>query len=176
MDNDGRQHAPEARDIDALVEAYQAPLLRYAFRLVRDEDRAQDIVQEVFVQYFQSPPRAGDERQLSNWLFRVAHNRAVDLIRRESRMREQAQAMPDPGSAPPATEALIRDETRNQLDALIDRLTENQRTCLVLKFQEDKSYREISEITGLSVSNVGFLLHQAVKKLGQFMLHEEAVQ
>lgn len=175
MEQDGRYFPPAPADIDALVDAFQAPLLRYAHRLVRDEDRAQDIVQDVFIQYLQSPPRAADARRLSTWLFRVTHNRAVDLIRKESRMREQMQAMPDPGSAPPATEELIREEKRHRLDALIGRLSENQRTCLVLKFQEGKSYKEISEITGLSVSNVGFLLHQAVKKMGQLLLREEAV-
>src|SRR5690606_26325592 len=101
MEQDGRQPLPAPAGIDALVEAFQGPLLRYACRLVRDEDRAQDIVQEVFIQYLQSPPRAGDARQLSNWLFRVAHNRAVDLIRKESRMREQTQALLGPRSAPP---------------------------------------------------------------------------
>lgn len=175
MEQDGRHPPAEARDIDALVEAFQAPLLRYAGRLVRDEDRAQDIVQEVFLQYIQSPPRSSESRQVSNWLFRVAHNRAVDFIRKESRMREQVQSMPDPGAAPPPSVAVVRQETRRQLDGLMGRLTENQRNCLVLKFQEGKSYREISEITGLSVSNVGFLLHQAVKKMGQFMVQEEAL-
>lgn len=174
MEQDGRHpHAP-ASDIDALVEAFQAPLLRYAQRLVRDEDRAQDIVQEVFLKYIQSPPRGREPRQVSNWLFRVAHNRAVDFIRKESRMREQVQSMPDPGSAPPPSEAVARKETRRRLNGLMEKLSENQRVCLVLKFQEGKSYREISEITGLSVSNVGFLLHQAVKKMGQFWIREEA--
>jgi RNA polymerase sigma-70 factor (ECF subfamily) len=175
MEFDDQDPASSPLDIDTLVETYQGPLLRYAMRLVRDEDRAQDIVQEVFLRYVQSPPRATESRQISNWLFRVAHNRSVDFIRKEIRMREQVQSMPDPGHSPPPSEDAIRAETRRQLDSLMDRLSDNQRTCLVLKFQEDKSYKEISEITGLSVSNVGFLLHQAVKKMGRFLVQEEAI-
>lgn len=174
MEQDGRHPPAMALDIDALVETFEAPLLRYAHRLVRDEDRAQDIVQEVFLKYIQSPPRARERRQISNWLFRVAHNRAVDFIRKESRMREQVQGMPDPGASAPPSEAIVKKETRERLNGLMERLSDNQRMCLVLKFQEGKSYKEISEITGLSVSNVGFLLHQAVRKMGQFWVQEEA--
>lgn len=175
MDRDGTHPPLDVADVRALVESFQGPLIRYAHRLVRDEDRAQDIVQEVFLQYLQSPPHAREARQVSSWLFRVTHNRAVDLIRKESRMRESTQAMPAPSPAPPASEAMIREETSRRLDGLIGQLTENQRACLVLKFQEGKSYREISEITGLSVTNVGFLLHQAVKKMGRLLVQEEAV-
>lgn len=170
--NEDDQHTP---DIDALVETYQGPLLRYAWRLVRNEDLAQDIVQEVFLRFFQSPPRGSEPRQISTWLFRVTHNRAVDLIRKESRMRENLEALPQPAAPPPPSVPVIREETNRRIDEWLHRLSDNQQTCVILKFQEDKSYKEISQITGLSVSNVGFQLHQAVKKMSQFMIQEEAV-
>ena len=55
---------------------------------------------------------------------------------------------------------------------LLDRLPDNQQEVIRLKFQNDLSYREISEITGLSVSNVGFLLHVGIKRLREIMKND----
>lgn len=159
--------------VEALVAAHQAALLRYAMRILRDHDAAQDAVQEAFARYLKSPPAERNGRGVSTWLFRVVHNAAVDLIRKESRMRESCEQIDLPLAEPPVSAALVAEETRRQLDALLDRLGENQRTVLVLKFQEKKSYREISEITGLTVTNVGFLIHKGLKKLAEFARKEE---
>lgn len=159
--------------IEALVAAHQTPLLRYAWRILRDEDAAQDVVQEAFARYLKSPPAEQNGHGASSWLFRVVHNLAVDVIRKESRMRESCEQIDVPVAEPPHSAALVAEETSRQLGALLDRLTENQRTVLVLKFQEQKSYREISEITGLTVSNVGFLIHRGLKKLAEFARKEE---
>lgn len=159
----------EAPTLEALLAQFQAPLLRYAARLIRDEDEAQDVVQEVFVKYHNSPPAGREGKQLSVWLYRVAHNLCIDRIRKESRMRAQAVQMPLPDHAPPASAALMAEDTRRELDRLLGRLNDNQRTVVILKIQEGKSYKEISEITGLTVSNVGFLIHTAMKKLNGFV-------
>ena len=59
---------------------------------------------------------------------------------------------------------------------MLDRLTENQRNVLILKMQEGKTYREISEITGLTVSNVGYLIHHGLKRMGEFIRKEEFIE
>lgn len=158
---------------EAALEAHQTPLLRYAMRLVRDEDAAQDIVQEVFLRLFRSPPREGHSRQISTWLYRVAHNLCIDHIRKESRMREQERFIPQPAQGALPSDGLSREETRRGLEILMMRLSANQRTVLILKIEEGKSYREISEITGLSISNVGFQIHYALKKLAGLMRDAE---
>ena len=84
-------------------------------------------------------------------------------------MRAQVELMPAPPPTPLPSRELEARETREELDQLLGRLSDNQRTVVVLKIQEGKSYREISEITGLTISNVGFLIHQAMKKLNGFM-------
>ncbi len=154
---------------EALLAAHEAPLLRYATRILRDPESAQDVVQEVFLRYFKNPPEGRDGGRISVWLHRVAHNLCVDSIRKEIRMRTQMEHIPTPAPMPLPGREMIEGETRAELETLLGRLSDNQRSVVVLKIQEGKSYREISEITGLTVSNVGFLIHQAMKKLNGFL-------
>ena len=63
-------------------------------------------------------------------------------------------------------------QTASQIFQFIDKLPKNQREVLYLKFQSDLSYKEISEVTKLSVSNVGFLIHTAVRTIRKQMLSE----
>jgi RNA polymerase sigma-70 factor (ECF subfamily) len=148
------------------VEQYQAPLLRYATRLVNDPDRARDVVQDTFVRLLAQPPATIDSH-LAEWLFTVCRNRAFDINRKEGRMKrfeegasERVVAMePRPGTA------LEAEETNASVLRLIDRLPPNQQEVIRLKFQSGFSYKEISRITELSIGNVGFLIHTAIQTL-----------
>ncbi|HKQ78863.1 MAG TPA: sigma-70 family RNA polymerase sigma factor [Blastocatellia bacterium] len=150
-------------NLDILVEDCQSPLLRYAYRLAGDAELARDIVQEAFVRYLEAPPRARARRQIVTWLYRVTHNLAMNALSNQRR-RAKTQ-IPGAVFAPPPSEQLLAGETRRRLELLLSRLTLNQRIVVILNIQEEKSYREISEITGLSISNVGMLLSRALKKL-----------
>jgi RNA polymerase sigma-70 factor (ECF subfamily) len=177
MERSAAERPPIAPSVEELVAAHQSALIRYARRLVRNEETAQDIAQEAFLRYVRASREADPPRAASTWLFRVAHNLCIDLIRKESRMREGLEQMDPPATvAPPASEEMVAAETRQTLDRMLERLTDNQRTVLVLKMQEGKSYREISEITGLSVSNVGFLIHRGLKRMGEFLRQEETIR
>jgi len=148
------------------VGQYQAPLLRYATRLVNDPDRARDVVQDTFVRLMAQPPATVDSH-LAEWLFTVCRNRAFDINRKEGRMKQFDEgavervvaAEPRPGAA------LEAEETHAAIVRLIDRLPPNQQEVIRLKFQNGFSYREISRITSLSMGNVGFLIHTAIKTL-----------
>ena len=148
------------------VEQYQAPLLRYATRLVNDPDRARDVVQDTFVRLMAQSPATIDSH-LAEWLFTVCRNRAFDIYRKEGRMKQFDEgavervvaAEPRPGAV------LEAEETHAAIVRLIDRLPPNQQEVIRLKFQNGFSYREISRITSLSVGNVGFLIHTAIKTL-----------
>ena len=167
---------PRSADpIDEVVATHQAPLLRYALRLIRDEESAQDIVQETFVRYLRSPPEQTHPRQISSWLYRVTHNLCLDLIRKERRMIESTEKIDPPPSGPLPSARVIEADTQRQLNELLERLTENQRVAIVLKVQEGKTYREISEITGLSISNIGYLIHRGLKIMAELIRQEEFI-
>ncbi|MEO8702075.1 MAG: sigma-70 family RNA polymerase sigma factor [Kofleriaceae bacterium] len=146
---------------------YEAPLLRFATKLMRDGDRARDLVQETFLRLCEQD-RASVEGHLAAWLFRVCRNRALDLRRKDTRMEaidriEQAPDAVDP--RPDPAETVARREDTGVVMKIFETLPEHQQEAVYLRFQGGLSYKEISEITGHSVTNVGFMLHAAVKAI-----------
>ena len=163
----------EARDADSLgvlLGRYQDSLLRFVSRLLGDPHAAQDVVQETFIEAARHPKRLLRVDSCHNWLLRVARNRSVDFIRKESRRRRHTEAAaalrPEEldATAIPAV-AAERDETRDRMRAAIDRLPPRQKEVLLLRVEAQKSYREIAEIAGLSPTNVGYILHRTMKQL-----------
>ena len=176
----GLYRAGDGAAFEVLLERYEGPLLRFATRTCRrgDRDRAQDIVQSTFLRLVRvarekngalTDTNGREVENLSAWLYRVTRNLAIDEARKEERMekRMQAVAVSEVQDAP-----VSRAETAelvSLVEAKLDALPENQRDVLILKVQEQKSYREISSITGLSVSNVGYLIHRGLKSLASEM-------
>lgn len=154
---------------ERLVATYEGALLRYASRLLRDPDAAQDVVQDTFLRLLHRWPDAWEPSpQLSSWLYRVAHNAAVDRLRRESRLHDlhEREALERPQELLPDRGAAFRvSESAEAAAQALHVLDPRERQLVILKVYEEKSYREISAITGLTVSNVGYILHHAMKKL-----------
>jgi RNA polymerase sigma factor (sigma-70 family) len=153
-----------ARWLPAVLERYERPLLRHAGSVLADPAAAQDVVQECFLRLLANGQPVDN---LSAWLHRVTHNLAVDHLRAESRRQRlhAAAAHERMEREVPADDGLARAATQELVDRAIQELTPNERAVLHLKLKADKSYREISAITGLSATNVGYLIHQAVKKV-----------
>ncbi|MDD5676977.1 MAG: sigma-70 family RNA polymerase sigma factor [Kiritimatiellae bacterium] len=153
-------------EFEAIITAHESVLLRYVARLVNDAAAAQDVVQETFIKLFRvwrNGARPTDN--LRPWLYRVAHNTAIDYIRRESRLHrlhEQEasdRAAPDPANPgdPPERVQMVLDHLRH--------LDPAEQQVLLLRMQEGLSYREISLITGRTEGNIGCILHHAVKNI-----------
>ncbi|MBI5722697.1 MAG: sigma-70 family RNA polymerase sigma factor [Planctomycetes bacterium] len=147
---------------------YEGPLLRYASKITADLERARDVVQDVFISLLttSSPPADG---YLAEWLFTVCRNRAIDVRKKESRMNQlndlQAGTCVSVERAPHAS-AEIR-ESADRAMAMLETLGESQQEAIRLRFQNGFTYAQIANITGMSVSNVGFLIHTAIKTLRQ---------
>jgi RNA polymerase sigma-70 factor (ECF subfamily) len=145
---------------------FEGPLLVYAARILGDAEGARDVVQETFLRLCVQQ-RAAIEPRLAEWLFTVCRNRALDVLRKERRMTqlsdEQAQHCLSSERGP--EEAVEhRDSAARVLD-LLERLPASQREAIRLKFQNGFSYREISRISGHTVTNVGYLIHVGLKTL-----------
>jgi len=159
--------APSNADwLREVVERFEGPLVRYAQRLTGNVERARDVVQETFVRLCaETPARIGEH--VAEWLFTVCRNRAVDVRRKEGRMAALGQSRLDQHEsrdAGPAAVAEHRDAVSHVLRVL-DTIPDNQQEVIRLKFQNGFSYREISRVTGLSESNVGFLIHTGLKTI-----------
>lgn len=155
---------PQDQWVQSAVLQYEAPLIVYAARILGDSDRARDVVQETFLRLCGQDQREV-EPHLLEWLYLVCRNRALDLLRRQ-KTRQAADLPPTVAcrSAAPAKQIEDRDLAA-RIIGMLDELPENQRAVIRLKFQKGMSYKEISKKTGLSVSNVGFLIHTAIKTL-----------
>ncbi|MBA4148984.1 MAG: sigma-70 family RNA polymerase sigma factor [Verrucomicrobia bacterium] len=156
--------------VRSALERHESSLLRYAASITGDADRARDIVQDTFVRLCAEEPAKLDGR-LAEWLFTVCRNRALDVLRKEKRMTPltemdlEVRASEEPSPAMAAE----KKETATQLLQLVGSLPPNQCEAIRLKFQGGLSYAEISQVTGHSVTNVGFLIHTGIKTLRQKM-------
>lgn len=159
--------------IEDALNQFQGPLIGYAMGFLKDLDRSKDVVQDTFIKLSrQSPEKV--ERGLKTWLFTVCRNAAIDRIRKDKRLVElDDETRPEPVSDEwtPDERADLDDRYRLILGCL-DQLSNNQQEVIRLKFQQDLSYREISEVTGLKEGNVGFLLHTGLKRLRELLPSE----
>ena len=149
-----------------LLERYERPLVRYAKSIVGDVESAKDVVQETFIRWVEHHERAIDGASHTEaWLFRVCRNCAIDHHRKHSRIIPMHPLEDRTSDEPSPSDSAERRDLADSLLRLLDSLSENQREVIRLKFQNDLSYKEIAEITQLTVTNVGFLLHTGLKKL-----------
>ena len=156
---------------DALV-AHEAALLRYATTVVGPED-ARDVVQETFLELCRAD-RTVVEGHLVPWLFTVCRNRAIS-VRRKGRGRadvEEAMHLESTESGPHG--ALEQRQASTSVLAILAELPERSREVVSLKFAGGLSYKEIAEVTGLSVSHVGVILHEAIGRVRERLAKQEA--
>jgi|SRR5579864_6501801 len=162
----GQAESSDSTWVRTAVSRFEAPLTLYAARLLGDADRARDVVQETFLRLCgQEQSRVAD--RLAEWLFTVCRNRALDVLRKERRMtrlsEEQIELRTSPEPGPP--DLVEHAESAAQVLRLMEALPANQREVIRLKFQNGFSYREISRISGHSVTNVGYLIHTGLRTI-----------
>jgi len=156
-----------------ILEQHETGLVRYACRLTGDLEAARDVVQDTFMALCRQSPGSVNEHVVP-WLFRVCRNRALDVVKTRHinhPITEIENSMPDRDEGP--ADQLERKEKLAMVLELLETLPANQREVIILKFQHGLSYKEISSITDLSVTNVGFLIHTGLKTIKK-RLSEEA--
>ena len=154
--------------LDHALTSFEKPLVRYAHRLTGNVEQARDVVQDTFLRLCRQPATkvAQLDGHLKEWLFTVCRNRAIDYLRKEGRM----DTLENPELATTDETPAHTLEAREQQDRVLESvqaLPTRQREMVHLKFVEGLSYRQIAKITGDSVSNVGYILHTALRALRQ---------
>jgi RNA polymerase sigma factor (sigma-70 family) len=165
----GNAESPGPETIEELFTALESPLLCYALRYTGEAGLAEDVVQEAFMKLHVEFDRVQAPQQ---WLYRTVRNLALNRRRHESRTvslsapgaeQESIADIADPSSFP--DEQIIRLEGIGFVRLGLETLDERSRELVRLKFNEELSYKEIAARTGLTVSNVGFILHHALKTI-----------
>lgn len=150
----------------SLFENEESNLLRFAFSIVGRRAVAEEIVQDVFLQLH---ARWNEVELPRAWLYQSVRNAAFNYLRKAKREvlhsdDEQATHSVEVKDQPPDV-VLEHMETTNTLKRLLEKLSETDQQLVRLKYFEGLKYREISERTGLTVSNVGYRLHQIMQTL-----------
>jgi RNA polymerase sigma factor (sigma-70 family) len=129
----------------------------------RDKDSKDDLFQEIVLQLWRSFAGFRNESLLSTWMYRVALNTAISHFRKESKKPEKQSLSKAELQIPDLS---FQDEHENlqQLNFAIEHLSKIEK-ALVMLYLEDKSYQEIADILGISVSNVGVKLNRIKTKL-----------
>ena len=163
-------------DLATVVQEYEGALLRYVSGLLGPgAAEIEDIVQEAFLRLHRHVLRKGARSltNLSGWLFRVAHNLAMDAGRKRQRtLKLQAHVLADPavnpeevGAQPDPAEASGNKEACRLAMAELQKLPEDDRDIVVLKIVQGFTLREISEITGLKIGTVNYRLNRSLRDL-----------
>jgi RNA polymerase sigma-70 factor (ECF subfamily) len=160
---------PESRQhwLQSIVQRYEKPLLAYACRLLAgDVDRAQDIVQETLLRLCRATPEEIADR-IPPWLFTVCRSRVIDMRRSEHGTALLGDSVIGEDANP--ANIVEKQDTVQQIQQLVTRLPARQQELLHLRLHAGLSYQQISEATGLTVTNVGYQLHQAIRALRNAM-------
>jgi RNA polymerase sigma-70 factor (ECF subfamily) len=161
-----RQGRPEV--FAELVREMERPLLYYATKLLRDDDRALEVLQEIWLRTFQSIRRLEEPRRLRPWLYRIAHGLVVDRIRHDV---SQAQVEQARAVAPDAAcEASFAAEDAAAIHRALDELDDKHREVLILHFLEDMPLADIAAVTDCPVGTVKSRLFYARQALRDVLL------
>jgi len=156
-------------DVDAfnaLVSRWEKRVFNYLLRLLQDREDALDLSQETFLKAYRGLARLDDVERFPQWLFRIAHNEAISLYRRNRPTpagdipdQPQGVALSVAGSSsyPVETSLAVR--------AALDRLAEEQREVVVLKVFHGFKFHEIADIVGSPVSTVKSRLYSGFEAL-----------
>jgi RNA polymerase sigma-70 factor (ECF subfamily) len=147
--------------LGAVVARYQHRLYRYFMRLVRDGATADDLFQQTWLQVVRQIHRYDPERSFDTWLFAIAHNAAIDLLRRRAgeELGDYAANTPD------ALDALIAGERAAGLAAAIEKLPAVYREALTLRFEDGMKLEEIAAVAGVPLSTVKSRVQRGLETL-----------
>lgn len=160
---------------EELVRRYQRPISAYVYRMVGNYESALDLTQEIFIKVYNSLKRYRAEFKFSTWIYKIAHNAAVDHLRRTA-TREQSLVVGPEGDTfdLPLESARLspeqeseRKERRTEIEAVVRALPANYRELIILRHSQDLSYEEIVEVTGLPLGTVKNRLFRAREMMRQ---------
>jgi RNA polymerase sigma-70 factor, ECF subfamily len=169
-----RRHDPRA--FEALVQRHQRGVYNFCLRLLGQPDDAADVAQETFVQLYSHLGRLDQAEPLAPWLFRVARNRCIDVIRRRRTVPlmnwsdDDASAASEPAAEDPLPDELLeRADLQRLLADAIQALPPGAAEVVALRYAADRSFAEIALILGCDEGAARVRFHRAKSLLRQYL-------
>jgi RNA polymerase sigma-70 factor, ECF subfamily len=171
-----------------LIGRYQRPVFSLIYRLVRDRERAEDLAQETFIKVLNALDRYNPEYKFSSWIFKIAHNTALDQLRRKEPETLSLDGSPHARTAAEVEASTITPEstgetpeqyTQNrelgvEIEQALSTLRPEYRTAILLCHVEGRPYEEIAEVMGVPLGTVKTYIHRGRKELMQRLEHLRA--
>lgn len=165
-------------EFEELVRRYQKPISGYVYRIVGNYESSLDVTQEVFIKVYNSLHRYSSEYKFSTWLYRIAHNAAIDHLRRNSINPQSLETQNADGTYQLQIEATSPSpekdrevsEWRAEILQVAKRLPDAYKQLILLRHANDLSYDEIAEVTGLPLGTVKNRLFRAREMMRQIMI------
>ena len=162
-----------------LIRRYQRPVFSLVYRMVRDRELAEDLVQETFIKVLNAIERYRPEFKFSSWIFKIANNATIDHLRRKELTTLSLEGGPDATTQDQleATALQLGDSSESQLEELegrelgtaieraISQLRPEYRSCIILRHIEGRPYDEIADVLGLPIGTVKTYIHRARAEL-----------
>lgn len=169
-----RAQSGDQRAFDAIYERFTDALFRYLYARTGDRALAEELIGELWVRVverlpaFRAPPAPGEaERALAAWLYRIAHNLAVDTMRRRGSSAPLSDGLASREPGP--DERLIAEDERQAVRAAVERLSADQREVVLMRFFEQRSPAEVARLTGRSEGAVKVMQHRALGALARML-------
>ncbi len=157
---------PVEREVIGLFDRFRTPLLHYLAGFGFAYPEGEDVIQDVFLALFRHLSQAKSRENLPGWLYRVAHNLALKRRQRSRREAESGVRTIAVDPAPTAEEALMDDQARERIMAVVQALGEQDRRCLFLR-AEGLRYREIAEVLEISLGAVAASLARSLARMAR---------
>jgi RNA polymerase sigma-70 factor, ECF subfamily len=163
----------EERAFQELVERYQTRLLNFVYRTIGDREKAEDLVQEVFIRVYRHLHRFDPSKKFSTWVYTIASNRAKNELRNRSRnplvlfqtirknWQDEDRPLQFEDSSTRPDDLYRKRHLRALVESSVAQLPEHHREVFVLRELEGKSYEEIAEITSTNLGTVKSRLNRA---------------
>ena len=159
--------------VELIVEKYRARLYYHALCIVKDPQEAYDAVQEVFIKALREERFFNDDFQMKAWLFRVTSNLCYNIIRDKKRRRQllnlrEEEARPSEFSMT-SSKKVYETQSHDAMMVALNKLTENHRRILLLRYYDDLSYNEIASVLQVKLGTVMSRLSRARTRLAQVL-------
>ena len=164
----GRVIAGDKEAFGGLVDAHKDMVYTVCLRMLTSEADAEEAAQDVFVKAFRSIGSFQERAKFSTWLYRIAYNHCISVIRKKVKMIDLVDELPErevDEGAMNGLDSISAEERSRYLKMAIESLAETDAVVVTLFYYDEMSLDEIAEITGLSSSNIRIKLHRARKKM-----------
>jgi RNA polymerase sigma-70 factor (ECF subfamily) len=165
---------------EELVRRYQRPISAYVYRMVGDYEAALDLTQEIFIKIYASLARYRPEFKFSTWIYKIAHNAAIDHLRRNSGRERSLMSqnegesydLPLESAGPTPEQQSEREERRIEIELVVCSLPTAYRELVFLRHSQDLTYEEIVDVTGLPLGTVKNRLFRAREMMREEFLNK----